>query len=524
MNRRDFIGGSLAGLTLLGQASGAPEQRAGRVVFPLNHNWLFGGRATGGCSAPGFNDSGFERVTLPHTNALLPWHSFDEKQYEFISIYRRHFRLPAEMRDQRVFVDFEGAMTASTVTFNGHKFAEYKGGYTPFSFELTPHMKWDGDNVIAVELDSTERPDIPPFGALIDYLTFGGIYREVSLRVVPSVYIENVFAMPVDVMSPNRSVKVQVHMGSGTSVITGAMPELTAELRDGDRVISTSPAQRVGPTNTITLANLGDIQLWNLDKPKLYDVVVRCSYGDEYRARIGFREAKFTAQGFHLNGEHIKLMGLDRHQTFPYTGGAMPARAQRRDVQILKSIHTNVVRTSHYPQSRHFLDACDELGLLVLEEIPGWQHIGENPWQDLAVRNVGEMIRRDWNHPSIITWLVRINESRDDHDFYVRTNKLAHELDPSRPTGGVRTTDNYNSEFLEDVFTFKRFRLADEAAESSGLRKYGVCGPHLLHQTLRPSGARGGTCDAACARAQSTGFERWICGRPGVVRVRLQHA
>jgi beta-galactosidase len=133
----------------------------------------------------------------------------------------------------------------------------------------------------------------------------------------------------------------------------------------------------------------------------------------------------------------------------------MPWRAQKRDAQILKSININLVRTSHYPQSRHFLDACDDLGMLVLEEIPGWQHIGDQAWQDLAVNNVGAMIRRDWNHPSIILWGVRINESQDNHDFYTRTNKLAHELDPSRPTGGIRYI--YDSEFLEDVFTMNDF-------------------------------------------------------------------
>ena len=157
-----------------------------------------------------------------------------------------------------------------------------------------------------------------------------------------------------------------------------------------------------------------------------------------------------------LNGEHIKLRGLNRHQTFPYVGGATPARAQHRDAIVLKQeLKLNLVRTSHYPQSRHFLDACDELGLLVLEEIPGWQHIGENDWQDLAVRNVADMIHRDWNHPSIILWGVRINESQDNHDFYVRTNKTAHDLDPSRQTGGIRYL--YNSELLEDVFTMNDF-------------------------------------------------------------------
>jgi beta-galactosidase len=157
-----------------------------------------------------------------------------------------------------------------------------------------------------------------------------------------------------------------------------------------------------------------------------------------------------------LNGEPVKLRGLNRHQTFPYVGGAMPARVQRRDAWILRrELHCNIVRTSHYPQSPAFLDACDELGLLVLEEIPGWQHIGDKAWQDIAVRNVGEMIRRDWNHPSIVLWGVRINESQDNHDFYTRTNALAHSLDDARQTGGIRYIRN--SELLEDVFTINDF-------------------------------------------------------------------
>jgi len=439
MKRRDFLGVALAGLTAAAQSAAS-----GRQIFPMNRNWLYGGRAVQGSSEPDFDDSRFARVTLPHANVVLPWHSFDEKSYEFVSIYRRHFRLPDSARGQRVFVDFEGAMTASRVAVNGHKFEEYKGGYTPFSFEITPHIRWDGDNTIAVELDSTERADIPPFGGNIDYLTFGGIYRDVSLRVVPQTFIENVFAQPVDVLSGDRRLLVRCD-------VNGTTGPVTVELRDGERVVKSAH----GAAGEISLTGLGDVELWSLTNPKLYTVTAKLGT-DEFRTRIGFRDARFTPQGFHLNGQHMKLRGLNRHQTFPYVGGAMPARAQRRDAEILKKeLKLNLVRTSHYPQSRHFLDACDELGLLVLEEIPGWQHIGENAWQDLAVGNVKEMIRRDWNHPSIILWGVRINESQDNHDFYTRTNRLAHQLDPSRQTGGIRYL--YNSELLEDVFTMNDF-------------------------------------------------------------------
>ncbi|MGB7342090.1 MAG: glycoside hydrolase family 2 TIM barrel-domain containing protein, partial [Phototrophicaceae bacterium] len=147
--------------------------------------------------------------------------------------------------------------------------------------------------------------------------------------------------------------------------------------------------------------------------------------------------------------------GLNRHQMYPFVGMAVSERLQARDADIIKDMGCNIVRCSHYPQSKYFLDRCDEIGLLVFEEIPGWQHIGDADWQDISLRDVRVMIERDWNHPSIIVWGVRINESWDNHDFYAKTNALAHELDPTRPTSGVRFFPT--SEFLEDVYGYNDF-------------------------------------------------------------------
>jgi beta-galactosidase len=473
MDRRHFLKstGALVASGVIGKGAFAetlsPKNGTpgGRLVLPMNRNWRFHADVPEGFQSSEFDDSAFERVTIPHTNKRLPWHSFDEKSYEFVSSYRRHFKLPKEAKGKHVFVDFEGAMTASTVWINGEKLGEYKGGYTPFSFDLTPHLNWDGDNVLAVALDSTERADIPPFGYEIDYLTFGGIYREVWLRIVPATFIENIFAQPKDVMSGNPSLDVACFIQR-----LEASPEaisVEVELRDGERIVAKS-AQRVPPSaspatsvaTNVHLGNLGSIKLWDLSRPSLYTVRVRLLRGsniiDEDSRTIGFREAQFTDHGFEINGKVVKLRGLDRHQTFPFVGQAMPARVQRRDADILrKNLKCNIVRTSHYPQSRHFLDRCDEIGLLVLEEIPGWQHIGDEAWKSIAIDNVSRMIRRDWNHPSVILWGVRINESQDDHDFYTRTNALAHSLDPTRQTGGIRYFQG--SEFLEDVFTMNDF-------------------------------------------------------------------
>jgi beta-galactosidase len=472
MDRRNFLkstGTFIAGATIarsaIASAKAESNTALGRIILPINRNWRYSPAVADAAHARDFDDSGFERVIVPHTNVRLPWHSFDEKTYEFVSCYRRRFKLPAEARGHRVFVDFEGVMTASTVWINGTRLGEYKGGYTPFSFDLTPHVDFDGENVLVVDVDSSERPDIPPFGYEIDYLTFGGIYREVSLRIVPPTFIENVFAKPKDVLTTHPGLDVDCliqHMEpSGKSL------RLQVALRNGDQVVEktfqplpSSPAASEPVTNTVHFTNLSSIRLWDLANPNLYAVDVMLWSGDKLLDKvsrtIGFREAQFTDHGFELNGKVIKLRGLDRHQTFPWVGQAMPARAQRRDAQILRNkLKTNIVRTSHYPQSRHFLDACDEIGLLVLEEIPGWQHIGDEPWKVISIDNVSRMIRRDWNHPSIILWGVRINESKDDHDFYVRTNAMAHKLDPTRQTGGIRYFQE--SEFLEDVFTMNDF-------------------------------------------------------------------
>ncbi len=491
MIRRDFI--KTAGAVLATSAFAptlAQEQAAqGRSVFPINRHWRYHPAKVAGAESPEFDDSKFQRVVIPHTNIELPWHNFDDKDYEFVSTYRRRFEYPKGAEGKRVFVDFEGVMTASTVWINGAKLGDYRGGFTPFSFELTKHLRKDGENVLVVQVDSTERNDIPPFGYEIDYMTFGGMYREVGLRIVPPTYIDNVFAQPKDVLS-NPSVDVNCFI-AGEPLGKGAL-SIEAELRDGDNVIAkaTRTLEQAGlgsgaadsgasldpytdaavyattqtlkdpAKHTLTLAKLGNIKLWDLANPNLYTLHVRLLRSgrvvDEETRRIGFREASFTDHGFSLNGKIVKLRGLDRHQTFPFVGQAMPARVQRKDADILrKNLHCNIVRTSHYPQSRHFLDRCDEIGLLVLEEIPGWQHIGDESWKEVAIDNVGRMIRRDWNHPSIILWGVRINESQDDHDFYTRTNALAHVLDDSRQTGGIRYL--YNSEFLEDVFTMNDF-------------------------------------------------------------------
>ena len=481
-----------------------------------------------------FNDSAFDRIVIPHTNVKLPWHSFDDKTYEFVSLYRRRFKLPAEARGKHVFVDFEGAMTASTVWINGTKLGEYKGGYTPFSFDLTPHLDFDGENVLAVDLDSTERADIPPFGYEIDYLTFGGIYREVALRIVPRDLHREYFRPPKDVLTPNpRSMSI------ASFSILEASRQTHADHRSGTprrrprpsptprKSSGTSGAPPIRPAHRFTSTTSAASSSGISSNRNLYSVHVRLLQAtqlidaDSRTLRLP-RSALFTDHGFALNGKVIKLRGLDRHQTFPFVGQAMPAvPAPRRASFFSNELKTNIVRTSHYPQSRHFLDACDEIGLLVLEEIPGWQHIGDEPWKHISIDNVGRMIRRDWNHPSIILWGVRINESKDDHDFYTRTNALAHQLDPTRQTGGIRYFQE--SEFLEDVFTMNDFGFPLKPPNHPRYLNTEFVGHTYPTKTIDQDERSQRAHPAPRAYPRSARFRSAIRRRHRLVRLRLQH-
>lgn len=427
----------------------------------LNQGWEFIPEWRDEFIQPGANAEGFVRVNLPHMNKEIPYNYFDERDYQFVSCYRKTFTYQDRWAGKRVFADFDGVMAYGEVYLNGKFVGSHKGGYTPFAVDLTGALQ-PGENVLVVKVDSTERPDIPPFGFVIDYLCYGGIYRDAYLRIVPHVFIENVFAKPRKVLDKKKELETTVFLTNTTAdeqslAVTVKLTKDGELIAEGSHTVVAEPGKS---KHDLVLSRLEGIKLWDIDDPNLYDVevVMADSRGvrDNYLTRIGFREAVVKADGFYLNGRKVMLRGLNRHQAFPYVGYAMPARVQRRDAEILKyELGLNAVRTSHYPQSPHFLDRCDEIGLLVFEEIPGWQHIGDKDWQAVACENVREMIQRDWNHPSIFLWGVRINESQDCHDFYKETNRIARELDPTRQTAGVRYIEG--SEFLEDVYTMNDF-------------------------------------------------------------------
>ncbi len=248
--------------------------------------------------------------------------------------------------------------------------------------------------------------------------------------------------------------------------------------------------EKSGQEVSLTLNNLGKITLWDVERPQLYELVVTLFLHDKplhnYRTRIGFREARFDLDGFFLNGRRLQLFGLNRHELYPYIGFAAPGRVLRRDAEILRhKFNCNIVRCSHYPQSEAFLDACDELGLMVWEELPGWQYLGDESWQDLALRDIGAMVRRDRNHPAVVIWGVRINESRNDPALYRRTREIAKSLDDSRPTSGTMTPSSmktWQQEWRQDVLAFDDYHAAPDG--SVGIKEPVAGVPYMIAETV----------------------------------------
>ena len=396
-----------------------------------------------------------QSVRLPHTVKEIPPHYADPSAYTEVCGYRCKLPIEKELEGKRLFLQFDGAAHIADVYVNGKHCCQHRCGYTMFRVEITELVKYGEENALAVKLDSTENPSIPPFGFVVDYLAFGGLYREVWLDVREKSYISDLYVTTPWLHTLKASVSVD-----------GTADRIRLSLLDGERTLVSKVEK-----GEFTLS-VPEAEAWSPENPKLYTCRAELlnEHGeviDEKSCNVGFRTAEFRKDGFYLNGEKSFLRGLNRHQSYPYIGYAAPERLQREDARILKhELSCTAVRTSHYPQSQHFIDECDRLGLMVFTEIPGWQHVGDEAWRLQAIENTREMVMQYRSHPSIVLWGVRINESQDYDDFYSRTNALAHELDPSRPTSGVRYLEK--SSLLEDVYAFNDF---SHTGDNAGAKK-----------------------------------------------------
>lgn len=373
-------------------------------------------------------------VSLPHPALSLPHHYYSEGDYQGVFSYGlafddEHPELPVKI------LHLEGAMLKVHCYFNDADLGEEISGYLPVDFDLTGLVKKKGNRLLLI-IDSREDKQIPPFGNVVDYLTYAGIYRPVSLLSHKENYLSDIFVKA----NANGMINIEAYDEKGAKT-----EDIDCQLYLDDNLI----AEWKGMQNTIE-----KIKTYTLDEPTLYTLKLTYN-GEEYIRTLGFRDAEWKKDGFCLNGKKTKLIGLNRHQTYPYFGAAASASLQADDAHLFKQLGINVIRTSHYPQSEAFLAECDKLGLLVIDEIPGWQHIGGEQWKKTLLDFTVRMIKKERNHPCLIAYGLRIDESRDDHDLYTQIEAIQKELDPSRASIGVRNFKG--SEQLEDIYGYNDF-------------------------------------------------------------------
>ena len=444
-------------------ATGLSVPSTKRISISLNSHWLFKSGDVPDGESDTLNEDGFIPVCLPHANAIVPHRNVDMQLFRKVSWYRRHFTPAPEYRNMRFIILFQGASQVTEVFVNGTSVGKHLGAYTPFSYDITKHLRFGNDNVIAAKVDSREHKEIPPEGKPMDFMLFGGITRDVEMIITGNLHIDWVFASRNK--TDENKVDVCYRIGNNDSIdrdytveaeVVDAAGKIVATGKSSGSIKADSSME-----STFITGAISKLSEWSIENPCLYTLHTRILKDtvviDEHSEKIGIRSIAFskTDGKFYLNGKPVKLNGLNRHETFPFIGRAAANRLQKKDADLLKyHLGCNIVRCSHYPQDPEFLERCDEIGLLVIEEIPGWGFVGDSAWRDIAFKNVEEMVIRDRNHPSLISYGVRVNQSPDFHDLYVATNRLARSLDPTRPTHGVRLKGRYSKkEFLEDIWT-----------------------------------------------------------------------
>lgn len=430
----------------------------------LNNDWYFTEQFTEQMLELDCIIREYKKVRIPHTCKELSYNYCDEENYQMTAGYRKEITIHREWKGKSLLLTFEGVAQEATVYLNGIELIRHSCGYTAFTCDISKVAVYGEKNILVVKVVTQESLNQPPFGNVVDYMTYGGIYRDVYLEVRNQLHIDDVFVTTPSVLEKKKKLEAEITLNQAVEdarLVISLRPYVKGRaLQEEAKEVRSLGTLEISGEKAVFTTEVEEVQLWELNRPELYELIVDLYVAgqcvDTRRIRFGFRTLRFSKNGFFLNGTRIKIRGLNRHQCYPYVGYAMPKSAQELDAKILKyELCANAVRTSHYPQSQSFIDCCDEIGLLVFTEIPGWQHIGTGEWKNIVKRNTEEMVKQYRNHPSIILWGVRINESEDEHELYADTNEIAKQLDPTRATTGVRFIKR--SELLEDVYAYNDF-------------------------------------------------------------------
>jgi len=395
-----------------------------------------------------FDDSKWLSVTLPHTPRIEPVIVNDQWQGE--CWYRKSFVLADSLKGRRLFLEFEAAMNDADIWLNGHKVKSHIGGYLPFNIDISRFVYWNKKNVLAVRLNNEDNALTGPKPLKdLDFNTYGGLYRNVRLVNKAPVYItdansENekngggVFFHADNISSQKAKLEASLHVRNSLSdEVTVQAVYTFCDDRNVSILSFRSEKKKLTKDSTIILNGseiLNNPKLWSVSSPNLYTLKVRLLTNgrqtDQTQVRVGIRAISITKEGLWLNGQKTFLRGVNRHQEYPYVGYALSDNAQYRDAYLIKQAGFDYVRCSHYPPSPAFLDACDELGIMVMDAVLGWQYFGDDQFAEQTLSSCRQLIRRDRNHPSVLTWELSINEAPMPERFMKRAHRIAHEEYP----------------------------------------------------------------------------------------------
>lgn len=422
---------------------------SGREVYSMNPAWRFHKGAVEGAETKEFNDKDWTVVSLPDGIEYLPTEASGCINYQGEVWYRKHFTPDAALKGKKLFLHFEAIMGKSKVFVNGKLLTEHFGGYLPVIADVTDVLDWNGDNVIAVWADNSDDPSYPPGKAqdVLDYTYFGGIYRDCWLIAHNNVFItdpnyENevagggLFVAFGKVSDALAEVQLKIHVRNATKNPFSGRVEYMLLQPDGTEVARLSDKIQVKAGRATTVSDRMPVKqpmLWTPSTPTLYNLLVRVldkegNVIDGYRRRIGIRSIEFKGKdGFYLNGRPYgkPLIGANRHQDFAVVGNAVANSIHWRDARKLKDVGMEIIRNAHCPQDPAFMDACDELGLFVIVNTPGWQFWNDAPeFAQRVYSDIRNVVRRDRNHPSVWLWEPILNETWYPADFAKNTRDI----------------------------------------------------------------------------------------------------
>lgn len=397
----------------------------------------------------------WQPVSLPHTPNIEP--SIVNSQWQGLAVYQKELAIAPLWKNKKVFVRFEGAMNHAEVWLNDKKIAEHLGGYLPFTVELTNEIEFDGINLLKVKLSNIDNPIIGPKPLdKLDFNTYGGLYRGVNLliknplHITDEIYANEVASGGVFVTYPKVSVEeshIEIKTHIANTYAESKPFTIKQKLFFNHKLVSeiSDNIEKLGGTSNQQYSQkliVKNAKLWSPKQPNLYTLISEvylngALIGDK-STRIGIRKFEFNAKHeLLINGEKTFLRGVNRHQEYPHVGYATSPQADYRDAVKIKSAGFDYVRLSHYPHSTAFMDAADELGLVVIDAILGWQYYLEDPaFKKHVINTCHDLIRRDRNHASVLAWECSLNESRMPEEFIADLHRVVKQEDPNGYSAG----------------------------------------------------------------------------------------